>query len=111
MLIERETVSIPAICLVVSRLPAGKRPRAGRASDLCILTSFELVRTGCLHSGDPERRNQLSLVLASLNTRRHSELSPERIVTNANSISYAFFFRFTPRREENAFRSRGGLLA
>lgn len=52
MLIERN-VSIPAICLVVSRLPAGKRPRAGRASDLCILTSFELVRTGCLHSGDP----------------------------------------------------------
>jgi len=52
MSMERN-VSIPTICLVVSRLPAGKRLRAGRASDLCILTSFWLVRTGCLHSGDP----------------------------------------------------------
>jgi len=39
------------------------------------LTSFGLVRTGCLHSGDPERRNQLSLVSASLDTRRPPPLS------------------------------------
>jgi len=103
MLIERN-VSIPAICLVVSRLPAGKR----RVRDVLAICVFWRVSS----SSEPdvstpetrERRNQLSLVLASLNTRRDLELCPERIVTNANSISYAFFFRFTPRREREDAR-------
>jgi len=105
MLIERN-VSIPAICLAASCLPAGKRPRAGRASDLCILTSFGLVRTGCLHSGDP--RGATSCLWFWLPSTPAATPSPFQNASLQMQIaSHTLFFRFTRcgASRGNAFRS------
>lgn len=71
-----------------------------RAGDLCILTSFGLVRTGCLHSGDPRGTTScLWFWLPSTPAAMPPAFSwlprsqvRTRIVTNANSASLVRIF-------------------
>lgn len=119
---EREgNVSIPAICLVVSRLPAGKRSRVRDVPAICVF--WRVSSSSEPDVSTPETREAQPAV-SGFGFPQHSPPSPlrvefspppERIVTNANNISYAFFFRFTPSRSEEE-RTRvslaeGGLLA
>lgn len=95
-------------CLTSSR---GKTSACGTCQRFVYFDEFRARQNRMSPLRRPERRNQLSLVLASLDTRRHSEPSSERIVTNANSISYAFFSALRRNASRGARSGRAGLLA
>lgn len=97
-------------CLTSSR---GKTPACGMCQRFVYFDEFRARQNRMSPLRRPERRNQLSLVLASLDTRRYPELSLQNASLQMQIAPRTHFFSASRHvnEQENAFRSRGGLLA